>query len=74
MDVEPTPPDFGRLLITHRAPKDLVAAARADHHDHIDDLAISPRLGAIFQPTPSQALRLTWNRAFNSPSAPEICP
>jgi len=51
---------------------DLVAALRVDYHDRINDLAISPRLGAIFRPTPSHALRLTWNRAFNSPTAPEI--
>jgi len=51
---------------------DLIAALRVDYHDRIDDVAVSPRLGTVFRPTPSQAMRLTWNRAFNSPSAPEI--
>jgi iron complex outermembrane receptor protein len=51
---------------------DLIAALRVDYHDRINDLAVSPRLGTIFRPAPTHALRLTWNRAFNSPSAPEI--
>jgi len=51
---------------------DLIAAARVDYNDRITDLALSPRVGAIFRPSPSQAVRLTWDRAFSSPSAQDI--
>ena len=43
-----------------------------DYHDRIDDLAFSPRLGVVFQPAAGQALRFTWNRAFNSPTPNDL--
>lgn len=51
---------------------DLIAAMRFDYHDRINDLAFSPRAGLVYSPSAGQALRLTWNRAFNSPSATDL--
>ncbi len=58
---------------TSLSPKfDLTAALRIDYHNRIDDLAISPRLALVFKPTPSQALRLTYNRSHGSPDAQDL--
>lgn len=51
---------------------DLVAALRADYHDRLADLVVSPRAGLVFRPVPSQALRFTYNGAFNSPDASDL--
>ena len=48
---------------------DLVAALRVDYHDRLNDLAVSPRAGLVCEPLDGQALRLTYNRAYNSPEA-----
>lgn len=45
----------------------LVAASRVDYHSRLGDVVLSPRAGVVFKPGPTQALRLTYNRAFNSP-------
>jgi iron complex outermembrane receptor protein len=47
---------------------DLVAAARADHHSFIGDVALSPRVGLVWTPRQEHALRLTYNRAFSTPA------
>jgi len=47
---------------------DLVAAARVDDHNHIKDPVFSPRAAVVFKPTASHNLRLTYNRAFTTPS------
>jgi len=46
----------------------LAAGARVDKFGNLDDPAFSPRVTAIFKPTPSHALRLSFNKAFRSPS------
>ncbi len=46
-----------------------VAAVRADYHDLIEEFQISPRIGMTYKPTPKQTLRLTYNRAFSTPSS-----
>jgi outer membrane receptor for ferrienterochelin and colicins len=51
---------------------DLVAALRADYHDRIADFALSPRAAVVVRPALSHALRLTYNRAFNSPDASDL--
>ena len=50
----------------------LVAALRLDYNDRINDLAVSPRAAVVFMPAPSHALRLTYNRAYNSPGAQDL--
>ena len=47
---------------------ELTAALRADHHNRLDGLAWSPRLGVVLKPRTGQAIRLTYNRAFVAPS------
>lgn len=57
----------GTVPLGRRA--ELVAALRADHHDRLGDLVLSPRLGVVYRPAPAHAFRLTVNRAFTSPDA-----
>lgn len=47
---------------------DLVLAARVDKHSAIDDPVFSPRAAVVFQPSEATSLRLTYNRAFSTPS------
>jgi len=45
----------------------LVGALRLDHHDRLDEVFWSPRLGLVCQPNRDQSLRGTYNRAFQTP-------
>lgn len=51
---------------------DLIGAVRLDHHSRLHDLAVSPRVGIVVRPTPNQAVRLMYNRAFTSPDANDL--
>lgn len=42
---------------------------RVDKFGNIDDPMVAPRLSATFKPRDDQSLRVSWNRAFRSPSA-----
>lgn len=46
---------------------EFLSALRADQHDQIDGTFLSPRVALIFKPVETQNLRLTYNRAFNTP-------
>jgi iron complex outermembrane receptor protein len=46
----------------------IVAGGRLDKFSSIDGAVFSPRLALLVKPTPSQTLRLSFNRAFRSPS------
>lgn len=46
---------------------DLVLAARYDEHENYD-AQFSPKAGLVFKPAEGQSLRLTFNRAFKSPT------
>ncbi len=48
---------------------DLVVALRYDDHNRIPEGEISPRAGLVFKPKETQILRLTYNRAFATPSS-----
>ena len=48
---------------------DLVLALRYDDHNRIPDAEISPRAALVFKPSESQTERLTYNRAFATPSS-----
>jgi len=50
----------------------LSAALRADYHDRIGTVAFAPRLGVVYQPTPTQALRLTYGRGYTTPAPPDF--
>ena len=45
----------------------LILAGRADDHNHLNDLVLSPRAALAFQPNDDHNLRLTYNRAFSTP-------
>jgi outer membrane receptor protein involved in Fe transport len=47
----------------------LVLGARVDKFSVIEDPVFSPRITFMFKPSPSQAVRASFNRAFRSPSA-----
>jgi outer membrane receptor for ferrienterochelin and colicins len=45
-----------------------VLALRYDDHNRLADAEISPRAALVFKPRESQTLRLTYNRAFSTPT------
>ena len=47
---------------------DLVTAVRIDNHSRLQDPNISPRAALVFKPAEGQNFRLTYNRAFGTPS------
>jgi outer membrane receptor protein involved in Fe transport len=46
----------------------LVAGARVDRFDFLDDFVFSPRVSFMVKPRPEQSIRLSYNRAYRSPS------
>lgn len=55
--------------VTHLNPKlDLVAAIRFDKASVLESAVWSPRAGIVFKPSEDQAFRVTFNRAFSTPS------
>lgn len=47
----------------------LAAGLRVDKFGNIADPMVAPRISATFTPLENQSVRLSWNRAFRSPSA-----
>jgi iron complex outermembrane receptor protein len=55
--------------VTRLSPKlDLVGALRVDKHRRLADAVWSPRIGLVLKPNEENNLRLTYNRAFSTPS------
>ena len=55
-------------LETRLSPRlDLFTALRIDHHSRLGHVVPSPRGAIVYRPTEAHALRLTYNRAFNTP-------
>ncbi len=48
---------------------DLVTAIRIDDHNRLQDPNVSPRAALVFKPDEHQNFRLTYNRAFATPTA-----
>ena len=48
---------------------DLVLALRYDYHSRLADPEFSPRAALVFKPEPTQTWRLTYNRAFTTPTS-----
>jgi outer membrane receptor protein involved in Fe transport len=46
----------------------VVAGARVDRFDYLDNLVFSPRLALVLKPTPDTSFRVSYNRAYRSPS------
>ena len=51
---------------------DLLLSLRYDTHSRLDDAEVSPRAGLLYKPRESQSFRLTWNRAFSTPSTSNL--
>lgn len=47
---------------------DLVGALRIDYHNRLEDLVFSPRAAVLFKPDENQTFRVTFNRAFSTPT------
>ena len=47
---------------------DLVGAVRVDYHNRLEDPNFSPRAAVVVHPNENQTLRLTFNRAFGTPT------
>jgi len=47
---------------------DLVLAARVDKHSRLDDAVFSPRAAIVYKPDDGNSFRLTFNRAFTTPT------
>jgi outer membrane receptor for ferrienterochelin and colicins len=64
--------EYGAYLQSETAlhPKlDLVLAGRVDFHSALPDPVFSPRAALVYKPAAGHALRLTYNRAFSTPSS-----
>lgn len=48
---------------------DLVLAGRYDNHSELDEAVWSPRAALIFRPAEGHGIRLTYNRAFSTPTS-----
>ncbi len=46
----------------------IVGAIRVDYNSIIKNVAASPRAALVFKPAPTHTIRLTYNRAFDSPT------
>lgn len=56
--------------LTRLSPKlDLTVALRGDYDNIIEEISLSPRVGLVFKPTGTSALRATYNRAFALPGS-----
>ena len=51
---------------------DLVLALRYDYHNRLEDLEASPRAALVFKPADTQTLRLTYNKAFSTPTTNDL--
>jgi len=64
--------EFGAYLQSETALTDrlsLVLAGRLDTHSALPEAVFSPRAALVFKPSEDQAFRLTFNRAFSTPSS-----
>ena len=50
----------------------LIAAGRIDDHNQLEDYVLSPRVALAFQPNNDHNLRVTYNRAFNTPRTSDL--
>jgi len=64
--------EFGGYLQSETALSeklDLVLALRYDDHNRVEDPELSPRAALVFKLQDDQTLRLTYNRAFSTPTS-----
>jgi iron complex outermembrane receptor protein len=64
--------EFGAYVhsTTRFSPKlDLVLALRWDTHSRLDEAHLSPRAALVWKPVENQSFRVTYNRAFSTPTS-----
>ena len=49
-----------------------IAAGRVDDHNQLEDVVLSPRVALAYQPNNDHNLRVTYNRAFNTPRTSDL--
>ena len=49
-----------------------IAAGRVDDHNQLENIVLSPRLALAYQPNDDHNLRVTYNRAFNTPRTSDL--
>ena len=49
-----------------------IAAGRIDDHNQLEDIVLSPRIALAYQPNNDHNLRVTYNRAFNTPRTSDL--
>ncbi|RKU22801.1 hypothetical protein C6500_03025 [Candidatus Poribacteria bacterium] len=49
-----------------------IAAGRIDDHNQLEDIVLSPRVALAYQPNDDHNLRVTYNRAFNTPGTSHL--
>ena len=49
-----------------------IAAGRIDDHNQLEDIVLSPRVALAYQPNDDHNLRVTYNRAFNTPRTSDL--
>ena len=49
-----------------------IAAGRIDDHNQLEDMVLSPRVALAIQPNDDHNLRITYNRAFNTPRTSDL--
>jgi len=50
----------------------LVGAVRGDYHTFVDGIFFSPRAAFVYKPNEKHTLRVTYNRAFESPGSTQL--
>jgi len=50
----------------------IVSAARLDYHNRLSQPVFSPRAAIVWQASPSQTVRITYNRAFSTPTTNDL--
>tara|TARA_B110000014_G_scaffold249036_1_gene223941 strand:+ start:2458 stop:6834 length:4377 start_codon:yes stop_codon:yes gene_type:complete len=53
---------------------ELITAARIDYHDQLKEegLQFGPKLGLMYDPNPKESWRMTYGRAFNTPTTTQL--
>jgi len=51
---------------------DLVAALRLDYHSRVPGVVLSPRAAVVLHPAAEHTVRLTYNRAFSTPTSNDL--
>lgn len=49
-----------------------IAAGRVDDHNQLENIVVSPRVALAYQPNDDHNLRVTYNRAFNTPRTSDL--